>query len=366
MKSFKQFLNEIFDNPYDYNMFRSSKYFSSAYFFTEDKKLFSVNIAERETNIVEVGFSAHPDYESEMSFDMNLTPPFSENSFREYINRSMGTDEKLDIDTKDVGRIFATVIKITEEYYVKFNPDVVFFRAKNSEENRVRLYNRMAKKFADKYKDENGRSIFDLSINPSANSTSFELRKRNVNEELDLKPGKWEVITTNSAKEEIGDNLVDLVQTAYSTTPKGSFINSVKDIIPSNWFVVDLDADPEAEATVFYRTDRPDEKWVGKKIQGIGHDGQIHNGIKSSKFAIDKIVELINQTGWWIECSDALRHVLLKRRTEFPIVQDVNTLRKIFNDPKLEMVDDITYRRFLTNGDEIVESLLGKPVLKKK
>ena len=187
----------------------------------------------------------------------------------------------------------------------------------------------------------------------------------NMKEEIQLKQGEWEVITSNSAKEELGKNLIDLVKIAYSKTPKGSFIQTIADIIPSNWFVVDLDADPEAEATVFYRTDRPDEKWVGKKIQGIGHDGQIHNGIKSWEYAVDKIIQLINQDGWWIECSDALRHVLLKRKSEFEIVQDVNTLKKIFNDPKLEMVDDITYKRSLSDGQEIVESLFGKPILKK-
>lgn len=187
----------------------------------------------------------------------------------------------------------------------------------------------------------------------------------NMKEEIQLKQGEWEIIATNSAKEELGEILIDLVQTAYSKTPKGSFIKTIKDIIPSNWFVINLDSDPEAESTVFYRKNRSNENWIGYKIQGIGHDGQTHNGIKSSKYAVDKIVELINQNGWWIECSDALRYVLLKRKSEFEIVQDVNTLRKIFNDPKLEMVDDITYKRSLSDGQEIVESLFGKPILKK-
>ena len=171
MKTFKQYISEIFDNPYKYNMFRFKQFYSTAYFLTEDEKLFSINIAERENHIVEVGFSAHPNYKSEMSFDMNLAEPFIDKSFIEYINRSIGTDEKLDIDTKDVGRIFATVIKITEEYYNTFKPDVLFFRAKNSEANRVTLYNKIAKRFAKKYD-------LDLVIKTHTDSTQFSLIKK--------------------------------------------------------------------------------------------------------------------------------------------------------------------------------------------
>ena len=171
MKTFKQYINEIFDNPYDYNMFRFKQYFSTAYFLTEDKKLFSVNISETHNHVAEVGFSAHPNYESEMSFDMNLTAPFTEESFIEYINRSIGTDEKLDIDTKDVSRIFATVIKIAEQYYDKFKPNTLFFRAKNSEANRVTLYNKIAKRFAKKYN-------LELVTKTHTESTMFALNMR--------------------------------------------------------------------------------------------------------------------------------------------------------------------------------------------
>ena len=152
-------------------MFRFNEYYSTAYFLTEDKKLFSVGIAERENKVVEGGFNAHPDYESEMSFDMNLTPPFKEESFIEYVNRSIGTDEKLDIDTKDVSRIFATVIKIAEQYYDKFKPNTLFFRAKNSEANRVTLYNKIAKRFAKKYN-------LELVAKTHTESTMFALNKR--------------------------------------------------------------------------------------------------------------------------------------------------------------------------------------------
>lgn len=171
MKTFKQYINEIFDNPYDYNMFRFSKYYSTAYFLTEDKKLFSVGMSERENKVAEVGFNAHPNYESEMIFDMNMTAPFEEESFIEYVKRSIGTDEKLDIDTKDVSRIFATVIKIAEEYYDKFKPDTLFFRAKNSEANRVTLYYKIAKRFAKKYN-------LELVTETNIKSTKFALNKR--------------------------------------------------------------------------------------------------------------------------------------------------------------------------------------------
>ena len=169
----KQYINEIFDNPYDYTILTYSKYHYSGYFLTEEEKLFSVDVVEKENKVAEVGFNAHPDYKSEMLTFFDLTPPFNEDSFIEYFEAGVGipTDKKLDIDTKDVSRIFATVIKIVEEYYDRFKPDTLFFRAKNSEANRVTLYYKIAKRFAKKYN-------LELVTKTHTESTMFALNKR--------------------------------------------------------------------------------------------------------------------------------------------------------------------------------------------
>jgi hypothetical protein len=124
--------------------------------------------------------------------------------------------------------------------------------------------------------------------------------------EITLPKNVWELIISTADKHEVGTELVDLVKNAYSVTPRGSMINSLKDVIPSDWNVIDWDKDPDIDSCVFYRHNRPNENWIGYKIQGIGHDGT-----RTSKdYAINKVKELLEKNGVWIESSDAMRHVL--------------------------------------------------------
>ena len=175
----------------------------------------------------------------------------------------------------------------------------------------------------------------------------------------------WITITDPEEKIDNAKNLLDLVNIAYSKTPLGSFIKTVSDVKPSDWEVINLDDDPELESCVFFRKNKVSDTWIGNKIQGIGHDGKFYNKVSSSKYAVEKIVELINNPGWWIEVSDALRHVLLSRYAgKFTIVTDVELLRKLYKDPELEMIDEKTYTRRLPNNLIVSETTLGNPILK--
>ena len=176
--------------------------------------------------------------------------------------------------------------------------------------------------------------------------------------EYSIPKNKWELLISDSDKTELGDNLVDLVTTAYSNTPQGSFVNSIKDVIPSDWNVIDWDEDPNIDATVFYRGPRKNEQWTGYKIQGIGHDGKR----ESKDRAISKVRELLNKNGWWIESSDAMRHILLKAGVN--PVTDLDTLQQLFNDKNLKLVDEITYVRELPNTGQIKETVFGKPIMR--
>ena len=174
--------------------------------------------------------------------------------------------------------------------------------------------------------------------------------------EFQLPKGQWMADISNDAKEEVGNDLVALVQNAYSRTPQGSFVNSIKDVIPSDWNVIDFDADPDVDGCVFYRGPRGSELWRGNKIQGIGHDGSA----PSKQKTVNKTVELLGLPGWWIESSDAMRAVLKKFNVN--PVTDENVLRKLFNDPNLTMIDSDTYKRKLPNGQEITETVFGNPI----
>ena len=175
--------------------------------------------------------------------------------------------------------------------------------------------------------------------------------------ERELPKNSWEALTANPDKQEFGQELVNLVQHAYQNTELGSHVNGMGDVVPSDWLVLDWDKNPDVDSLLFYRVNRPGETWTGNKIQGLGHDGQ--RG--SKKKAIQKLQQVLNQEGWWIEASDALRATL--RNVNAPIVTDVEFLRKLFNDENLTKMDPVTYSRRLKDNRVIIESVFGNPVL---
>jgi hypothetical protein len=163
------------------------------------------------------------------------------------------------------------------------------------------------------------------------------------------------MLLTQTAKQEASDQLIDLVQTAYATTPRGSFVSSVAHVLPSDWHVMDWDSDPGLDCAVFYRGPYSREPWRGFKIQGIGHDGQPG----SRRLVVERVQSLLTRPGWWIETSDAMRSALL--RVNLQPVTDVGVLRRLFGDPKLIMIDRVTYQRTLTDGSKITETVFGRP-----
>jgi hypothetical protein len=179
-----------------------------------------------------------------------------------------------------------------------------------------------------------------------------------ITERLEVPKNTWETVISSADKQEAGSELVNLVQNAYSNTPKGSMINSLRDVIPSDWEVLDWDHEPDIDACVFSRKARGGEHWVGTKIQGIGHDGT-----KTSKDkVVAHVVHMLSQPGTWIESSDAMRHVL--NRLNVPAISNHKLLQYLFNDPDLVMVDDTTYTRTLPDGTKITETVFGHPKVK--
>ena len=176
-------------------------------------------------------------------------------------------------------------------------------------------------------------------------------------EKVRLPKNSWEALISTADKEELGGELVDLVRHAYSNTPDGSFVNSIKDVIPSDWKVIDWDQDPDVDATVFYRGPRATESWTGYKIQGLGHDGQRASKDK----AIQQLTLMLTKNGVWLEGSDAMRAVL--KKFNVPAVQNEQFLQRLFADSQLRMIDTDTYQRKL-NNKVITESVFGKPILK--
>lgn len=174
--------------------------------------------------------------------------------------------------------------------------------------------------------------------------------------EFTLPKNSWEMLISTDDKHELGGELVDLVKHAYAKTYHGSLVQSLQDVIPSDWRVIDWDQDPDVDATVFYRANRPNDTWVGYKIQGLGHDGQRASKDK----AIQKMKFLLSQKGWWIESSDAVQYILKKQQV--PAVTDERFLQALFNDPNLKMINHDSYTRKISTG-VITETVFGHPTL---
>ena len=66
---------------------------------------------------------------------------------------------------------------------------------------------------------------------------------------------------------------MDKVKNAYKNTSLGSFVKTVTDVHNSEWLALDHDDEDGIDVAIFFRLPRSNENWVGKKIQGIGHDG---------------------------------------------------------------------------------------------
>ena len=169
---------------------------------------------------------------------------------------------------------------------------------------------------------------------------------------------KWELLLANPDKRIEGKNLIELVYNAYSNTPLGSFIKTLRDVVKSHWFVIDFDEEEGLDACIFYRDPRKDESWIGRKIQGIGHDGEQ----MSKRMVIEKLINLLNEEGTWVEASDKLEEVLDKKGCKR--VTDLKILKRLFPNSKVEVLENGQYQRTLESGKIVKESVFGFPKLK--
>lgn len=174
----------------------------------------------------------------------------------------------------------------------------------------------------------------------------------------DYKKNQWELLLSNPNKIQEGEKLVDLVGNAYKNTSMGSFVNTIKDVVKSNWAVIDCDDEPGIDACIFFRRSKSYENWVGRKLQGVGHDG----ARKSKLYIIKKMVNMLKEPGTWIEASEKLEEVLLSMGSTK--VTDIELLQRLFPKSEFRMLDSGQYQRSLEDGTFVTESVFGIPKLK--
>lgn len=169
--------------------------------------------------------------------------------------------------------------------------------------------------------------------------------------DLAKKSKTWYLFDTKEILK-ISDNVIDLIQTAYKNTSHGSFIKNSDDLLKStDWYIIDWDEYPDADAVLFGRKTK-----YGIKIQGIGHNGEP----KSKEILIKKLIQLLNKDGYWIEASDKVESLLYKNNT--PYIKSEDILNEIFPNSNLKLTGELgKYTRILENGHLIKETVFGKP-----
>lgn len=178
-----------------------------------------------------------------------------------------------------------------------------------------------------------------------------EIRDEETFQSLYGEKGKW--VEIGNEKDKIKNNLYDLVTTAYSfdnghvSVPSPDSVTNLQ-----YWRAADIDEDPLADVVIFGRT-----SGSGVKISGIGHNGDGY----SRKEVVQHLAQVLNSYGFWIEVSDRLAEVLLKRYN-VPVVNNQEDVEKILGRPVKEWLGDGWYTRVVNKAGKVAkEILVGKP-----
>lgn len=147
------------------------------------------------------------------------------------------------------------------------------------------------------------------------------------------------------------EELFKMIDNAYA--PLGGHPNVTKpDDIKSagdNYSVIQLDDDPEDDATVTYK-----DRAGGKKLVAMGHDGSK----PARSAAVNKTVSDLNKSGYYIEVSGKILDILKYKGVA--IVNDEETVRKALKGKEIVWHGDGSYDRKL-GGKTHRKVMMGKP-----
>ena len=119
----------------------------------------------------------------------------------------------------------------------------------------------------------------------------------------------------------IADELYSLIDTAYSKIGGHLKLPNVE-ALPgkyTDWIAVDLDDDPEPDATRFSK---------GPKMSGSGHDGT-RKGIDAY---LAKTAQLLKTQGFYGEMSKGIAHIMIKYHN-VPFVPSQEDVEKVLGEP---------------------------------
>jgi len=165
-----------------------------------------------------------------------------------------------------------------------------------------------------------------------------------------LLENNWRALSSKEI-EDTKEELFDLIDRAYA--PLGGHPNlKIPDDIKTagdNYSVIDLDDDPEDDATVTYKN-RPG----GTKLVAMGHDGSK----PARSAAVAKTVSDLNRKGFYIEVSGTILDILKSKGVA--IVNDESTVRAALKGKDITWHGDGSYDRNL-GGKVHRKVMMGKP-----
>jgi len=153
---------------------------------------------------------------------------------------------------------------------------------------------------------------------------------------------------------EIADDkevLFKLINNAYAPLGGHPNVTGPDDVKTAgdNYSVIDLDDDPEDDATVTYKN-----RAGGKKLVAMGHDGTK----PARSAAVAKTVNDLNKNGYYIEVSGKILDILKAKGVA--IVDDEETVRKALKGKDIKWHGDGSYDRNL-GGQIHRKVMMGKP-----
>jgi hypothetical protein len=144
------------------------------------------------------------------------------------------------------------------------------------------------------------------------------------------------------------DKFAELIKNAYASKGGNFEINSGNDILSGDlkfWMAKDIDDDPDADITFGGKKTQH-----GIKITTMGQDGSS----ESKKDAINKLIDLMNTRGFYIEMD-----LDLAQKLNIPIIDDEDKIRTVLNK-NINYLGNGEYERQIA-GHAHKKVLVGKP-----
>ena len=169
---------------------------------------------------------------------------------------------------------------------------------------------------------------------------------------------KWFNVPTRELgkNNDITQNIYDLITKTYASVGGYPDFSSPKDL-PSDftkWLAVDVDDDPDVDATTFSKKGPG-----GEKLGGIAFDGSA----AAKKVMLNKVAKMLKTKGNYGEMSDAPSHIMITKYS-VPVVTDEDKVRQLLVGKKLEWVGEHPGKKYPGSDGWYYRNLIGKRKLK--